>query len=102
MIRQPSCAALLNNNVHINVWSSLAVADYRLAADVSAAQAAWAAQEAAAEAASRGSLGLDPWYQPLLAGADAEVWGDDGRSRGVFSFCQCPGGAKGGGLMGGE
>lgn len=76
------------------------VAEYRLAAEISAAQAAQAAA-AAAGAAGDGSAFADDWYQPLLAG-DAtgpalagDGWagaGQTGDARGVYSFCMCPGG----------
>lgn len=85
------------------------VAEYRLAAEISAAQAAQAAA-AAAQAAGAASGGgkagwlPDDWYQPLLAGqpggaAGAGEGGGGGSSkgvaaeaRGVYSFCMCPGG----------
>lgn len=67
------------------------VAEYRLAAEISAAAAAQAAADAAAAAGGSvsGALG-DEWYSPLLAGgspSDAAA-----ASRGVYSFCMCPGG----------
>lgn len=74
------------------------VAEYRLAAEISAAAAA---QAAAAVGGGDGSGWLaDNWYQPLLAsGADgaAGSQGSEGpaagvpSARGVYSFCMCPG-----------
>lgn len=67
------------------------MAEYRLAAEVSAAQAAQAA--AAAGAAADGAALGEDWYQPLLAGGSkAEGAGQAGGARGVYSFCMCPGG----------
>lgn len=62
------------------------VAEYRLAAEISQAQAA----------AAGGHLG-DDWYEPLrAAGPDAGANGGAaaaaGDARGVYSFCMCPGG----------
>ncbi|KAI7842970.1 hypothetical protein COHA_003375 [Chlorella ohadii] len=76
------------------------VAEYRLAAEISAAQAA---QAAAATGGGEGSGWLaDDWYQPLLAsrtdggaaqsGSEAGVAAEAPAARGVYSFCMCPGG----------
>ena len=79
------------------------VAEYRLAAEISAAQAAQAAAAAAQAVGGEGGGGegwlADDWYAPLLAaspegaagGAAAGEGGAD-ESRGVYSFCMCPGG----------
>ncbi len=75
------------------------MAEYRLAAEISAAQAVQAAAAAAGVGSDRSALG-DGWYQPLLAGAAAGAGGDGGQegteqaggTRGVYSFCMCPGG----------
>ncbi len=75
------------------------VAEYRLAAEISAAAAA---QAAAATGTSEGSGWLaDDWYQPLLAsrtdggaaqsGSGAGVAAEAPAARGVYSFCMCPG-----------
>ena len=75
------------------------VAEYRLAAEISAAQAA---QAAAATGGGEGSGWLaDDWYQPLLAsrtdggaaqsGSEAGVAAEAPAARGVYSFCMCPG-----------
>jgi hypothetical protein len=68
------------------------VAEYRLAAEISAGMAAQAAA-AAAGAAAPGSGFTEDWYQPLLASAGGSAGeAAAGEGRGVYSFCMCPGG----------
>lgn len=80
------------------------VAEYRLAAEITADAAAQAAASAAAAASKRSgsSYFKEGWYQPLSLASDAGS-GEDGvidgaaaavgsGSRGVYSFCMCPGG----------
>jgi hypothetical protein len=68
------------------------VAEYRLAAEISAGMAAQAAA-AVAGAAAPGSGFTEDWYHPLLASAGGSAGeAAAGEGRGVYSFCMCPGG----------